>query len=365
MLNEQSRLAYFEWAQCRIQESNCCRVLKALSDSTDVDSLRRAVASTDAIRTRLLACSPVRELDEATSAALSLAEERLRDLTLSLETLQGAAISRNLAQLRQGLQSARKLFQADSPPHAEFSEAATLLKKLESCETQIREAITNLVSQANLVQLKESVSRLKLSGSSTVGQLDQLLELAPADFEQWRLDQAAATGNSLMLAEARLERWLLRFKQMEAAGRATEMDWRRYARLKHPAEWVAEAWWHRRTASLGAGMLKWSEASIHASLTWIDIPSERAMAVGAFEHVRMAERAVDDADVKLAAATLTCMGRQYPALRDEIFIQLMKQSNGAPASSAPKLHSLFRSRSFTLRARPSDRLTGSFVAAHA
>lgn len=341
-LNEQSRSAYFQWAHCRIQESNCCHVLKALSNSTDVDNLRRAIASTDAIRTRLLDCSPVRELDEPTSTALRLAEDRLRDLDLSLEALRSAAIARNPTQLRQSLDRARKRFQSETPPHAEFTEAAMLLERLESCEADIREAITKLASRLILAELKETASRLKLSGSTVMVQLDRLLELAPEDFEQWRLEQAAATDNLCMLAEARLERCLLRYKHMEAAGRATEMDWRRFPRLKHPAEWVAQAWWYRRTASLGIGMLKYSDTGIHSSLTRIAIPSESAQAIIAFEHVRMAERAIEDADVKFATANLTCMGRQYPALRDEIFIQLMKQLNEAPAGTAPKMHSLFR-----------------------
>jgi sugar diacid utilization regulator len=86
--------------------------------------------------------------------------------------------------------------------------------------------------------------------------------------------------------------------------------------------------------NVDTGLLRWQHEPIHTSLTMLQDPNSRRLAVKSFRNILafMGDRPL--AKPVALAQELLEMGSAVPELRDEIFVQLAKQLSGNPSSAS-------------------------------
>lgn len=110
-----------------------------------------------------------------------------------------------------------------------------------------------------------------------------------------------------------------------------QFDLARYGRIK-PAHMFSRK--YGVSDNIDTGLLRYQHDPIHTSLTMLQDPNSRRLAVKSFRNILafMGDRPLAK-PIALAQEILE-MGLAIPELRDEIFVQLAKQLNGNPSSAS-------------------------------
>ena len=180
------------------------------------------------------------------------------------------------------------------------------------------------------------------SGSSnsngTIEQLRILLDNTGEEkFRQLQLKAANALGD-----KHRATRLTIALKQLVHKRTAHMFTLDSYAKWRESDEWASEKLGLGGKKDLADGMKRWTRDTIHASLTKLPSKDANKLACKAFKRllVYCGDRTSDGGDKSAGGyevlRELLDIGLQHKEVRDELFIQLMKQLTGNPNTDSKR-----------------------------
>jgi hypothetical protein len=127
-----------------------------------------------------------------------------------------------------------------------------------------------------------------------------------------------------------IDRQILLFDSRMATNK-DKFDWKKYSGLKDPTAWAASKW--TRRTERAAGFYKHTRDHIHESLTKLSNPKLNVKALECFTSIRVVMGDKIASNSMQEAKDLLVKVRKNPELKEEVYIQLMKQltDNADPA----------------------------------
>ena len=195
----------------------------------------------------------------------------------------------------------------------------------------------NIISRAEQLSITPTGS----SGSgnnATIEQLRILLDSTSEEkFRQLQLKAANALGD-----KHRATRLTIALKQLVHKRTAHMFTLDSYAKWRESDEWASEKLGLGGKKELADGMKRWTRDAIHASLTKLPSKEMNKLACKAFKRllVYCGDRTSDGGDKSVGGydvlRELLDIGLQHKEVRDELFIQLMKQLTGNPSTDSER-----------------------------
>ena len=200
----------------------------------------------------------------------------------------------------------------------------------------------NIISRAEQLSITSTTTTTTSSGgnnnNATIEQLRILLDSTSEEkFRQLQLKAANALGD-----KHRATRLTISLKQMVHKRTAHMFTLDSYAKWRESDEWASEKLGLGGKKELADGMKRWTRDTIHASLTKLTSKELNKLACKAFKRllVYCGDRSSDGGDKSVASydvlRELLDIGLQHAPLRDELFIQLMKQLTANPNTDSER-----------------------------
>ena len=198
----------------------------------------------------------------------------------------------------------------------------------------------NIISRAEQLSIT-STSATNSSSSNSNGTIEQLRILLDSTseekFRQLQLKAANALGD-----KHRATRLTIALKQLVHKRTAHMFTLDSYAKWRESDEWASEKLGLGGKKELADGMKRWTRDPIHASLTRLPSKDTNKLACKAFKRllVYCGDRTSDGGDKSVGSyevlRELLDIGLQHKEVRDELFIQLMKQLTANPNTDSER-----------------------------
>ena len=198
----------------------------------------------------------------------------------------------------------------------------------------------NIIGRAEQLSITSTTTSTSTGSNSnaTIEQLRILLDSTSEEkFRQLQLKAANALGD-----KHRATRLTIALKQLVHKRTAHMFTLDSYAKWRESDEWASEKLGLGGKKELADGMKRWTRDAIHASLTKLPSKDMNKLACKAFKRllVYCGDRTSDGGDKSVGGyevlRELLDIGLQHKEVRDELFIQLMKQLTANPNSDSER-----------------------------
>ena len=183
-------------------------------------------------------------------------------------------------------------------------------------------------------------SRLHFSEDKRLPEIQELLGISDEELLKRQYKRAVQLNNEKRAIDREIK-----LKEFYLSVHGSLMDWQQFPQLRQPAEFAAAKFLPIGRSEVAAGMLQHSKSLLPTSLTRLgDSKKSDGTAVQAKEMVKLASRSFKamlcwmgdrkSSHPKELVVEILEKGLDYPSLRSEIFLQIMKQLTNNPTQSS-------------------------------
>jgi len=209
---------------------------------------------------------------------------------------------------------------------ADYSKAKALKETVEQFTTELDFALKYLQSREQLRDLSEKCGRVRLN-IEQVAKVKEYLKLSETEFLKAQLK--AANVNKDQQRQIALS---IKMKELFFVSFGDSFTLKAFAQLKAPDKFAKAKMFGKE--NLKSDMMVWTKSAIPTSLTVIEDPALQKIAVQCFKNLvgYMGDRQINYPS--MLACEILDYAIKYPILRDEIYLQVIKQLTSNPSEES-------------------------------